>query len=394
MNGEKEVKKTTGLNSDTVGSGEMQQETTEAEQITDQVETLSKKHIKLKSIGINAVTLFCRQLATLVDVGIPLLKCLQILHQRTSHPKLQTIIQHLAQDIEQGMAFSASLEKYPHVFSPFFVNMTKVAEKGGSLDEALKVVADVLEKEEIMKQKVRDALVYPFITLFVGVFVIGVLLIGIIPIFGDLYSQQHEIALPLPTKILLALGSPWTLVVLLVLIAAVVYTAYTSGKSSGSKAFYDRYKLRLPIFGPLFMKLYVARFARNFGTLIQGGVPMLQALDVVKQTSENMVVAEAVDQVIQHVERGGRLEQPLREADIFPDVVVDMVATGEEAGKLDLMLFKVGELYDGEIERTINTLAASLQPILIVVLGIMTAFVAAAMFWPYFRLANFLGTSF
>jgi len=382
MNGANEVKDTSKSNVETpkIDQPEVQ-------------EVVSTGHIKLKAIGVSGVTLFCRQLSTLVDVGIPLLKCLQILHQRISHPKLKTIIQHLSQDIEQGMAFSAALEKFPKVFSPFFVNMVKVAEKGGTLDEALRVVADVLEEEEVRKQKVRDAVIYPFITLAVGVFVFIILLIGVIPMFGDLY-KRHDFELPLPTKILIGLVDPVTLIVLLLLIIGIGVFLYVYGKSHGSKAFYDRSKLKLPVFGSLFMKLYVARFARNFGTLIRGGVPMLQALDVVKETSENVVVAEAVEQTIKHVEGGGRLEQPLREAEIFPDVVVDMLAIGEESGKLDLMLFKIAELYDGEIERAVSTLAASLQPILIVILGVITAFIAAAMFWPYFRLANFLGTGF
>jgi type IV pilus assembly protein PilC len=326
-------------------------------------------------------------LSTLVDVGIPLLKCLQILHQRTSHPKLQAIIQKLSEDIEQGTAFSAALEKFPNIFSPFFVNMTKVAEKGGSLDEALKEVADVLEKEETMKQKVKEALMYPLITLLVGVIVVVILVVGIIPMFENLYARG-DISLPLVTKILIALGRPATLAVILLLLIGVGAFMYVYGQSHDSKAFYDRTKLKLPIFGQFFIKVSVARFARSFGTLIRGGVPMLQALDVVKETSENTVIAEAVGKTIQHVEGGGRLEQPLREADVFPDVVVDMVATGEEAGKLDLMLFKVAELYDGEVDRGITTMATSLQPILIVILGILTAFVAAAMFLPYFKMAS------
>ncbi|GAK55276.1 type IV pilus assembly protein PilC [Candidatus Vecturithrix granuli] len=377
MNGEHEVKETP------------QDLVTETEQVSEDV----RGRLKLKTIGVDAVSLFCRQLSTLVDVGIPLLKCLQILHQRTSHPKLQAIIHSLSNEIEQGSAFSVALEKFPHVFSPFFINMTKVAEKGGNLDESLKVVADVMEKEELMKQKVRDALIYPLTTLLVGLFVVGVLLIVVIPMFGDLYSQQN-FDLPWPTRVLLALGDPKIFWIWLLLIVGAVLFIVAYAKSPESKAFFDRYKLKLPVFGPLFTKLYVSRFSRNFGTLIRGGVPMLQSLDVVKETSENMVVEEAVEKITQHVERGGRLEQPLREADIFPDVVVDMIAIGEEAGKLDLMLFKVADLYDGEIDRSINTLASSLQPILIVIMGFLTAFVATAMFWPYFRMAKILGAGF
>ena len=345
---------------------------------------------KLRSIGTAAVALFCRQLSTLVDVGIPLLKCLQILHQRTSNPKLQVIIQYLSDDIEQGLSFSAALEKFPKIFSPFFINMTKVAEKGGALDEALKVVADTMEKEEILRRKVQEALSYPIITLLVGLFVVGILIVAVIPMFGNLYAQQ-DFNLPWPTKFLLAVGDPQLLWMWLLLIGGVVLFILAYSKSHGSDGFFDRYKLKIPIFGPLYTKLYVSRFSRNFGTLIRGGVPMLQALDVVKEASENIVLQEAVENAIQHVERGGRLEQPLREADFFPDVVVDMIAIGEEAGKLDLMLFKVADLYDGEIDRTINTLAASMQPILIVVLGFLTAFVAAAMFWPYFEMVELMG---
>ena len=152
----------------------------------------AKFSLKLRAIGVNAVTIFCRQLSTLVDVGIPLLKCLQILHQRTSHEKLQAVILQLSLDIEQGRSFSTALEKFPSIFSPFFINMTKVAEKGGALDESLKLVADVMEKEELIRQKVRDALYYPMITLGVGVFVVILLIAVIVPMFGDLYAQQNN----------------------------------------------------------------------------------------------------------------------------------------------------------------------------------------------------------
>lgn len=354
---------------------------------------LLRRPLKLKQIKIDAVSLFCRQLATLVDAGIPLLKCLKILHQRTSHPQLQQTIQQVLQDVEQGASFSAAIEKFPAVFSPFFVNMIKVAEKGGSLDKSLKVVADVLEKDELTKMKVREALIYPMVTLLVGLLVVGLMIIVVVPMFTSFYTQAN-FDLPLPTKILLIIGDPKLLWVWLLLIGILGVFAGMYWKSHGTREFYDRNKLKLPIFGALFMKLYVARFCQNLGTLIQGGVPLLQSLDVVKETSENIVIIEAVEKTIQHVERGGRLEQPLREADIFPDVVVDMIAIGEEAGKLEVMLFKVAELYDGEITRAINMLTSSLQPILMVVLGLLTAFVAVSLFWPYFRLMSFFGAQF
>jgi type IV pilus assembly protein PilC len=391
MSGEIKVKEAKKHNSETAVSEKTKQAPVEAKQDEIEESVISKRQIKLKAIGVGAVTFFCRQLSTLVDVGIPLLKCLQILHQRTTNQKLQKVIKHLSGDIEKGTAFSGALEKFPKVFNPFFVNMTKVAEKGGSLDEALKVVADVLEEEELMKQKVKSSLYYPLTTLLVGIVVVLVLVFTIIPWFRRMYGE-HNIELPTITKTVLAITNPITLLLIVAAVIALIAFFMWYGKSSGSKVFYDRVKLKIPFFGQrLFMKMHVARFARNFGTLIRGGVPMLQALDVVKETSENTVIAEAVAQTIKHVESGGRLEQPLREADVFPDVVVDMIAIGEEAGKLDLMLFKIAELYDEEVERAINTLPSLIQPILIVILGIVTGVIAAAMFLPYFELVNFSG---
>lgn len=395
MSENNETKDVTNSDANMAEETSMEQEVTEAELSEVPQTEVSRRGIKLKKIGVDAVTFFCRQLSTLVDVGIPLLKCLQILHQRTSNRMLRDIIQQLSQDIEQGTSFSEALEKFPKVFNPFFINMAKVAEKGGSLDEALRVVADVLEREDELRKEKNNALYYPAVTLVVGLVVIVVLIVGIIPIFAETFRDYSEtfadqpgLQLPLPTKILMWFGSaPGIVTLLLVFLLIVFFVIY--GKKFIGKTFYDRAILRIPKIGTLFMNIYVTRFARNFGTLIQGGVPMLQALDVVKQTSENIIVAEAVDRVIQHVERGGRLEQPLREADVFPEVVVDMIATGEEAGKLDLMLSKIAELYDGEVARAVSTLPTLIQPVLIFILGFMTAFIALAMFWPYFRLASF-----
>ncbi|MDY0093870.1 MAG: type II secretion system F family protein, partial [Candidatus Vecturithrix sp.] len=237
MNGEHEIKETP---QDLISEVEQVSEIERAE--------ATRGRFKLKTIGVDAVSLFCRQLSTLVDVGIPLLKCLQILHQRTSHSKLQAIIKDLSAEIEQGSAFSSALGKFPQVFSPFFINMTKVAEKGGNLDESLKVVADVMEKEELMKQKVRDALLYPLVTLVVGLFVVGVLLVVVIPMFRNLYSQQN-FELPWPTRVLLSIGEPKVFWIWLLLIGGILFFILTYGKNAESKVFYDRYKLKMPLFG-------------------------------------------------------------------------------------------------------------------------------------------------
>lgn len=344
--------------------------------------------VSMEKVDVKSVATFSRQLSTLIDVGIPLLKSLKLLEPRTSNPALQSIINQVAQDIEVGNSFSEALAKHPKVFSKLFINMIKVAEKGGSLERSLKIVADAIEKEENIRRKITSALRYPIIILIAAVLVVIVLFLGVMPIFRDLFQSQN-IPLPLPTRFLLGVSS--YLLPGIILIIGIGIALYFYNRTPKGRIFFDRLKMKLPIFGPLYTKMLVARFVQTFGTLIRGGVPLVQALQVVKETSENVIVAEAIEKVSEHVEMGGRMEEPLRNAKVFPDLVVDMISTGEEAGKLETMLFKVSELYDAEVDNTINALAATIEPILIVAMGLLTAIVALAMFSPYFAFVKTLG---
>jgi type IV pilus assembly protein PilC len=345
-----------------------------------------------EKVSVKSVATFSRQLSTLVDVGIPLLKSLKLLEPRTSDPVLQRVINQVAQDIEIGNSFSEALAKHPAVFSKFFVNMIKVAEKGGSLERSLKIIADAIEKEDNIKRKIKNALRYPVITLIAAFLVVLVLFAGVIPVFRDLFQTQG-MELPLPTRILIGASNLivgyWWLWLGLIVVLIIFHLFYR--RTLSGRRFYDRLKMNLPIFGPLYRKMLVARFVQTFGTLIRGGVPLVQALQVVKDTSENLLVAEAIEKVSEHVEMGGRLEESLRKTQIFPDLVVDMIATGEEAGKLETMLFKVSDLYDAEIDSAINTLSSTIEPVLILIMGLLTAIVALAMFAPYFKLVQTLG---
>jgi type IV pilus assembly protein PilC len=345
-----------------------------------------------EKVSVKSVATFSRQLSTLVDVGIPLLKSLKLLEPRTSDPVLQRVINQVAQDIEIGNSFSEALAKHPAVFSKFFVNMIKVAEKGGSLERSLKIIADAIEKEDNIKRKIKNALRYPVITLIAAFLVVLVLFAGVIPVFRDLFQTQG-MELPLPTRILIGASNLivgyWWLWLGLIVVLIIFHLFYR--RTLSGRRFYDRLKMNLPIFGPLYRKMLVARFVQTFGTLIRGGVPLVQALQVVKDTSENLLVVEAIEKVSEHVEMGGRLEESLRKTQIFPDLVVDMIATGEEAGKLETMLFKVSDLYDAEIDSAINTLSSTIEPVLILIMGLLTAIVALAMFAPYFKLVQTLG---
>lgn len=353
---------------------------------------IAPTQISGEKVSVKSVATFSRQLSTLVDVGIPLLKSLKLLEPRTSDPVLQRVINQVAQDIEIGNSFSEALAKHPAVFSKFFVNMIKVAEKGGSLERSLKIIADAIEKEDNIKRKIKNALRYPVITLIAAFLVVLVLFAGVIPVFRDLFQTQG-MELPLPTRILIGASNLivgyWWLWLGLIVVLIIFHLFYR--RTLSGRRFYDRLKMNLPIFGPLYRKMLVARFVQTFGTLIRGGVPLVQALQVVKDTSENLLVAEAIEKVSEHVEMGGRLEESLRKTQIFPDLVVDMIATGEEAGKLETMLFKVSDLYDAEIDSAINTLSSTIEPVLILIMGLLTAIVALAMFAPYFKLVQTLG---
>lgn len=345
-----------------------------------------KGHLSLK-VSQGHIASFCRQLSILIGVGMPLLQALQKVEEQTSDLRLKKIIREVTEDIELGGNFSDSLARYPQVFSSMVVNMVKVAERGGILDNCLKILSEELEKREEIKGKVKRALMYPAIVLSVGIIVVIIVLSNIVPTFVELFKSKN-IQLPLPTRMLIGLGyfvqGYWWLVILVIaaLVAIIVYYK----KTFEGQIFFDRTKLKLPWVGSLLTKAAVASFAQTLGTLLSSGVPILNALKIVQETTDNSALAQALGQTRDLVERGSKIEAPLRQSNIFPPIALDMIAVGEEAGRLEPVLLKISTAYRDEVDQTIANFSTVIEPILLLVMGLLAAIVVYAVFLPYFSL--------
>jgi len=347
------------------------------------------RHHLLARINKRQIMTFCRQLSVLIDVGMPLLEALRTLEQRTSDSRLRRVVQDLSDNVEQGEAFSLSLSKFPKIFSSFFINMIIVAERGGSLDKSLRMLANHLEKEDLIRAKVRRALIYPSMTIAVGLVVVMLVLSIVLPSFATLY-QGENVKLPFPTRVLM--GSGWFLKEfwwpLAVVIALIVLGLKYYSKTVGGNLVLDRLKLKLPLFGELFTKIHVAQFCQTLGSLLQGGVPILRSLGIVRETTGNQVIARTMRETSQVVEMGGKIIEPLERAGVFPGLALDLIAVGEEAGQLDAMLLKIADTYQEEVDRTIDNFSSFIEPLLLLVVGLFAALIAYAVFLPYFSLVD------
>jgi type IV pilus assembly protein PilC len=338
------------------------------------------------------MAIFCRQLATLLDVGIPLLRSLKILSERTQHPRLKKVVGAVAARVEEGQSLSSSLAEHPKVFSALFVNVVRVGEVGGILDNSLKRLADILEKKSDIKKKIIAALAYPTAAFVVALGVIIVILAVAIPRFAEVYAKE-EADLPGITKVVLAIsafvrGYPFIYVPL---ILAAIIGIWFYGRTPPGKWMFDQLRLRLPVIGGINMKINVARFSRTIGGLLDAGIPLLEALNLSAQTSENVVVAKALKETHDSVEQGGKMDVPLRKNSIFPDMVVDMIAIGDEAGAMDTMLNKIADTYETDVDASLRGLTALIEPLLIVFMGFVVIFIALAVLLPYFNLVNVVG---
>ncbi len=342
--------------------------------------------------NIRDMATFCRQLATLLDVGIPLLRSLKILSERTQHPRLKKVVGEVAKSVEEGQSLSSALAKFPRVFSPLFVNVVKVGEVGGILESSLKRLADILEKKADIKKKIFSAVAYPVAALLMSIGIIILMLVVAIPRFEQVYKEQAA-QLPGVTRIILAVSHfvqdyPLIYVPLLV-VAIVLLIAY--GRTPVGRRMYDWLKLKLPIMGPINVKINVARFTRTAGGLLAAGIPLLEVLNVAFRTAENVVVAEAIKQTHDNVERGGKMDEPLRKNPVFPPLVVDMIAIGDEAGALDMMLNKIADVYETDVDASLKGLTALIEPLLIVFLGFVVIFIALGLLLPYWNLVRVIG---
>lgn len=337
------------------------------------------------------VMTFTRQLATLIDAGLPILRSLRILEEQVESAIFKDIIGKISKDIEGGGTLSEAISKYPKVFDDLYVAMVRAGEIGGVLEAVLNRIAEFLEKRQAMIGKVRSAMMYPVVVLFIATTIVGFILIKIIPKFVEIFEQLGA-ELPLPTQILVNIAyaiKDHSIAVLLGIVAIVVAIKQIN-KTAGGKFFFDSTKLKMPVFGTIFLKIAIVRFAGTLSTLINAGVPILQAIDIVRETSGNAVISRAMEQVYNSVKEGETIHEPMREAKIFPPLVCHMVAVGEETGAIDQMLTKVAEAYEREVDDTINALTSIIEPVLIVVLGVIVGAIVVCLYLPLFTIPKII----
>jgi type IV pilus assembly protein PilC len=337
------------------------------------------------------VMTFTRQLATLIDAGLPILRSLRILEEQVESVVFKDIIAKIAKDIEGGSTLSEAMGKYPKIFDNLYVAMVRAGEIGGVLEAVLNRIAEFLEKRQAMIGKVRSAMMYPCVVLVIATIIVGFILIKIIPKFVDIFKQLGA-DLPTPTMILVNVSTIVSnnFIAVAIGVGVIIFIIRQINRTKGGKYFFDSLKLKMPVFGAIFLKLAIVRFAGTLSTLINAGVPILQAIDIVRETSGNEVISRAMEQVYNSIKDGETINEPMREAKIFPPLVCHMVAVGEETGAIDQMLSKVSEAYEREVDDTINALTSIIEPVLIVILGVIVGTIVICLYLPLFTIPKII----
>jgi type IV pilus assembly protein PilC len=343
--------------------------------------------IKLKEVAV-----FSRQFATMINSGLTLLRSLSILADQTSNKELARIVGEVRRDVERGSALSAALAKHPKAFSRLYIAMVRSGETGGSLDVVLLRLATTIEKQVELRRKVKSAMTYPVVVGIIVILILMAMLIFVVPMFKGMYADLNA-KLPLPTMILLAVSNGFKKFFPLVFLGAGFgiwslkrYVATPAGRRQ-----LDAFKLRVPVFGQLAHKTALARFSRSLAALVRAGVPILDALDIVAETAGNTVLAEAAADTQAAVKAGESLARPLEAHPVFPPMVVQMIAVGEETGALDELLEKIADFYDSEVEATVDALTSLIEPLLIVVMGVAVGGMVIALYMPMFSIIGKIG---
>jgi len=343
----------------------------------------------LQRVKLRELVLFSRQFATMIDAGLSVVKCLDILQLQCKDPKLKEVIAVTKHDVAAGASLTEAISKHPRVFSPLYVNMIRSAEAGGILDRVLDRLSTFLEKEQEVRNKIKSAMMYPSMVLLFAMLMLMALLFFVLPKFKDIFESM-EMKLPPTTKFLLGFSGFATrfwYIFLLVGVALVIAYRLFARTETGRYQI-DRFKLKVPLLGDLALKTGVSRFARTFGTLIASGVPVLRALEIVADTAGNRVLSDAVNRARASVKEGEKISAPLLTNRIFPVMVTQMISVGEETGRLDQMLTKVADFYDGEVEATLKGLTSLIEPLMIVGLGAIVGFIAVSVISPIYQLVG------
>lgn len=344
---------------------------------------------KDKKIKLDDLVVFSRQLATMIDAGIPLVHALGILGEQTENPNLKTVVIIVRQDIEAGMSFCDALSKHPAIFSELYINMARAGESSGMLDEVLDRLATYQEKSAALSRKIKSSLIYPAVVISMAIVITAVLLLKVVPTFKGIFDSLGG-KLPLPTRILImasdVLKRFFPIVVGAFIVLGFLFKKYIS--TAKGRYNFDRSKLKAPVLGPLFRKLAVAKFSRTFSTLVKSGVSILSALEIVSKTSGNKVVEEAVMNCSKSVRDGEPISKPLAKGGVFPPMVTRMISVGEQTGQLEKMLSKIADFYDEQVDAAASGLTSMIEPLVIVFLGVVIGGIVISLFMPIFKITE------
>ena len=342
-----------------------------------------------KGVGLKDLAIMSRQASTMLSSGLSLLRALSILTDQTENKKLKTVLGKVRDDVERGVSFSDAVAQHHVEFPPIMINMIRAGETGGFLDQAMDSIATNFEKEHKLRSTIKSAMTYPVVVLVMSLVAVVVMLVFIVPIFQKMFSSLGG-QLPLPTMLLVYASHAmvWVGPILLVAIVLGWFWWRANKNTDRVRGFIDPIRLKLPVFGELSRKIVIARFARNFSNMIGAGVPILQALRIVGEVSNNFVVQKALERVAESVRKGESISAPLANEKVFPSMVSQMMAVGEDAGSLEVMLEKIAIFYDAEVEATTESLTALIEPLLIAFLGVVVGGMIVALYLPIFQITT------
>ncbi len=346
-----------------------------------------------QKVKIKEIVVFTRQFATMIDAGLPLVQCLDILANQQENKEFQKVLLDVKSRVEEGSTFADALKKHPKVFDELFINLVAAGEVGGILDTILNRLSGFMEKSEKLKGKIKGALTYPSAVIVIAMIVVTGLLLWVVPIFDDMFKGFGS-ALPAPTQVVVnmsnALKNYWYII--FGTLAAVIIILKQSYKTRKGKRILDGVFLKMPVFGDLLRKTAVARFTRTLGTMLASGVPILEALEIVAKTAGNVVIEEAIMQARSSLSEGKTLAEPLAATKVFPGMVTQMITVGESTGSMDTMLNKIADFYEDEVDASVDALTSLIEPMLMAFLGVVVGGLVIALYLPIFSLAGAMGS--
>jgi general secretion pathway protein F len=365
----------------------------EINQAADRKETALAGVFKIniwQRVSANEVSVFTRQLSTLLGAGMPLVPSLSILMNQAQNPLLKKSLAQIREQVNEGKSLTESMSNFPHIFPPFYLNMVKAGEASGTINLILERLADFSENQQALMSKIKSAMYYPIAVLFVGSAVIFLLMTFLVPKITGIFADMHQ-TLPLVTIILISvsnfLKSFWWLILIL-LAAGVAAFKYVTTGTEGGKRQWDSAKLKIPVLGQINRKIAIARFSRTLATLLQSGVPLLAAMEIVRNVVNNIIIGEAISKAGKEVEEGKGLSGPLAQSGIFPPLVTEMIAVGEQSGALESMLNRIATAYETEAQTNIMVMTSLLEPLMIVVMAILVAFIVVSILLPIFEMSQ------